>query len=111
MSIALNQGKMKFRLPSPPSPVTPNHPAAVAVNPDASHSFAAPDSYGHARHERRGRGGSFGSAVRPRVAPRAPPVRHSRQHNRSGPDPSHLTLPLQHRNRPTTTNRPPFPPR
>ena len=86
MSIALRQGKMKVRLPSLPSPVTPNHPAAVAVNPDASHSFAAPDSYGHARHERRGRGGLLGSAVRPRVAFRAAPVRHSHQHNRSGRD-------------------------
>jgi hypothetical protein len=89
MRIALEkrQGKVKVTcLRSPPSPVTANHPVAVAVNLDASHSFAARDSDAHARHGRGGRGGSFGSAVRPRVAARAAPVRHSRRHNRSDRD-------------------------
>jgi hypothetical protein len=31
MQISLRQGKVKVRLRSPPSPVTPNHPAAVVV--------------------------------------------------------------------------------
>ena len=69
------QGKVKATcLRSPPSPMTPDHPVAVVVNPDASHSFAARDSDGHAAHGQRDRGGSFGSAVRPRVAARAGPI-------------------------------------
>jgi hypothetical protein len=86
MPIALRQGKVKVRLLSPSSPVTPDHPVAVVVNPDASHSFAAPDSDGHAAHGKRDHGGSFGSAVRPRAVPRAGRFGHSRRYNRSGRD-------------------------
>jgi hypothetical protein len=86
MPIALRQGKVKVRLPSPPSPVTPDHPVPVVVNPDASHSFAAPDNDGHAAHGQRDHGGSPDSAVRPRAAPRAGRWGHSRRHNRSGRD-------------------------
>jgi hypothetical protein len=86
MPIALRQGKVKVRLPSPPSPAARDHPVAAVVNPDASHSFAAPDSDGHAAHGPRGHGGSFGSVVRPRAAARAGRSGHSRRHNRSGRD-------------------------
>jgi hypothetical protein len=86
MPIALRQGKVKVRLPSPPSPAAPDHPVAAVVNPDASHSFAAPDSDGHAAHGPRGHGGSFGSVVRPRAAARAGRSGHSRRHNRFGRD-------------------------
>ena len=67
MPIALRQGKVKVRLLSPPSPVTPDHPVAVVVNPDASRSFAGRDSDGPVPHGPRDRGGSSGSADRRRV--------------------------------------------
>src|SRR5215831_7875558 len=82
MPIALRQGKVKVRLPSPPSPVTPDHPVAMVVNPDASHSFAVPDSDGPVPHEPGARGGSSGSADRRLAGRDIGPPAHSRRHNR-----------------------------
>src|ERR1700746_1259214 len=60
--IALRQGKVKIRLPSPPSPAAPNQPVAVVVNPDASRCFAGRASDGPVPHGPGARGGSSGSA-------------------------------------------------
>jgi hypothetical protein len=51
----------------PPGSATANHPAAVAVNRDASRFFAGSDNCGPARHERCGLGGWSDSACQPRV--------------------------------------------
>jgi hypothetical protein len=83
MSIALRQGKVKVRLLSPPSPVTPNHLVAVAVNPDASRSFAGYASDGPVPRGPGARGGSSGSADRRRAGRNIGPPAHSRRHNRS----------------------------
>jgi hypothetical protein len=83
MSIALRQGKVKVRLLSPPSPVTPNHLVAVVVNPDASRSFAGCASDGPVPHGPGARGGSSGSADRRRAGRNIGPPAHSRRHNRS----------------------------
>ena len=114
MPVALERhhGKVKATCPrSPPSPMTPDHLVAVVVNPDASHSFAAPDGDGHGAHGPRDRGGSFGSAVRPRVAARAGRFGHSRRHNRSGRDRSSYRSALERGNGHTERNGLAFRPR
>src|SRR3984893_10273716 len=83
MSIALRQGKLKVRLLSPPSPVAPNHPVAVVVNPDASRSFAGRASDGPVPHGPSARGGSSGSVDRRHAGRDIGPPEHSRRHNRS----------------------------
>jgi hypothetical protein len=60
--------------------------------------IAAPDGDGHGAHGQRDRGGSFGSAVRPRVAARAGRFGHSRRHNRSGRDRSSYRSALERGN-------------
>ena len=69
----------------PPGPVTANHPAVLAVNPDASRFFAGLDNCGPAKHGRYGHGGSSGSAGRRRVARCGALAAHSLRRNRSGP--------------------------
>jgi hypothetical protein len=83
MPIALRQEKVKVRLPSPPSPVAPNHPAAVVVNPDASRCFAERASDVPVPHGPGARGGWSGSADRRHAGRDIGPPAHSRRHNRS----------------------------
>src|SRR5580693_2234102 len=66
---------------------------------------------GHGAHGQRDRGGSFGSAVRPRVAARAGRFGHSRRHNRSGRDRSSYRSALERGNGHTERNGLAFRPR
>jgi hypothetical protein len=76
-------------LRSPPRSPSPNHPCDVAGNPDASRCFVGRDSDRPAPHGSLDRGGSPGSAARPRAGRRAAPsvnnlVRSKSGHGRSG---------------------------
>ena len=76
-------------LRSPPRSPSPNHPRDVAGNPDASRCFVGRDSDRPAPHGSPDRGGSPGSAARPRAGPRAAPsvnnlARSKSGHGRSG---------------------------
>jgi hypothetical protein len=71
-------------LRSPPRSPSPNHPRDVAGNPDASRCFVGRDSDRPAPHGSPDRGGSPGSAARPRAGPRAAPSVNSLARSKSG---------------------------
>ena len=71
-------------LRSPPRSPSPNHPRDVAGNPDASRCFAGRDSDRPAPHGSLDRGGSPGSAARPRAGRRAAPSVNSLARSKSG---------------------------
>ena len=71
---------------SPPRSPSPNHPRAVAGNPDASPCFVGSDSGRPAPHGSPDRGGWLGSAARPRAGRRAAPSVHSLVRSKSGRD-------------------------
>ena len=73
-------------LRSPPRSPSPNHPRAVAGNPDASPCFVGRDSDRPAPHGSPDRGGWPGSAARPRAGRRAAPSVHSLVRSKSGRD-------------------------
>src|SRR5579864_4571359 len=73
-------------LRSPARSPSPNHPRAVAGNPDASRCFVGRDSDRPAPHGSPDRGGWPGSAARPRAGRRAAPSVHSLVRSKFGRD-------------------------
>ena len=73
-------------LQSPPRSPSPNHPRDVAGNPDASRCFVGRDSDRPAPHGSPDRGGSSGSAARPRAGRRVALSVHSLARSKSGRD-------------------------
>src|SRR5437660_3745645 len=73
-------------LRSPPRSPSPNHPRAVAGNPDASPCFVGRDSDRPAPHGSPDRGGWPGSAARPRAGRRAAPSVRSLVRSKPGRD-------------------------
>jgi hypothetical protein len=73
-------------LRSPSRSPSPNHPRAVAGNPDASRCFVGRDSDRPAPHGSPDRGGWPGSAARPRAGRRAARFVHSLVRSKSGRD-------------------------
>jgi hypothetical protein len=81
------RGKLTLAcLRSPPRSPSPNHPRAVAGNPDASRCFVGRDSDRPAPHGSPDRGGWPGSAARPRAGRRAAPSVHNLVRSKFGRD-------------------------
>ena len=87
MASQRHRGKLTVAcLRSPPRSPSPNHPRDVAGNPDASRCFVGRDSDRPAPHGSPDRGGSSGSAARPRAGRRAAPSVHNLVRSKSGRD-------------------------
>ena len=87
MASRRHRGKLTVAcLRSPPRSPSPNHPRAVAGNPDASPCFVGSDSGRPAPHGSPDRGGWPGSAARPRAERRAAPSVHNLVRSKSGRD-------------------------
>ena len=80
------RGKQTLACLRPPRSPSPNHPRAVAGNPDASRCFVGRDSDRPAPHGSPDRGGWPGSAARPHAGRRAAPSVHSLVRSKFGRD-------------------------